>query len=111
MMNNEKLKERFKAEAFKNNNGVVLRTINILRTKFNNLTTVQAVCEDSGVSKGEFIDCINYLNEAEYIKLRDIATRCEIVFADVDYRDLEAKLTAKGIRLLAGGINDELIDI
>ncbi|MBE7053387.1 MAG: type VI secretion protein [Ruminococcaceae bacterium] len=111
MVDNEKLKERLRAEAFKRNNGLVLRTINILRTKFNNLTTVKAVCEDSGVSEGEFIDSVNYLNEAEYIKLRDIATRCDIVFADANYKDLEAKLTAKGIRLLAGGINDELIDI
>ena len=31
--------------------------------------------------------------------------------ADVEYQTLEAKVTGKGIRLLGGGITDEMVDL
>lgn len=108
----EKLAAQIRAGAFVANNGRVLRTINILRTRYNRLTGVQTVLEDQGVMEDEFADSINFLSMEEYIQLRRVGDRTEVRdLADDDWRMLEAKLTPKGIRLLAGGICDEMIEV
>ena len=85
----------------------------MLRYKYNKLKSVETVLAEDGIEQWEFLDCINYLTEEKYIRLRDIATHDEIpeLSQDVDYRSLEAKLTSKGIRLLAGGHEDSLIEV
>jgi len=103
--------KRLKAGNFVKNNGKVLRTINILRHKYNKLTGVQSVLEDGGVSADEFLDCVNFLAEDSYIHLRRIGSKEDANLADDDYTALEAKLTSKGIRLLAGGIDDKMIEV
>ena len=82
-------KRALRAGSFVHNNGKVLRTVNILRLKYNKLTGVQSVLEDDGIAEDEFLDSVNFL----------------------DYTALEAKLTGKGIRLLAGGIEDDMIEV
>lgn len=105
-------KSELRAGNFIHNNGRVLRTINILRTKYNKLTGVERVLQDDGISEDEFLDSVNFLTDEEYIKLRLISSKDEVSdIADNDYRTLEAKLTAKGIRLLAGGIEDNMIEV
>ena len=47
MTSNEK--QRLKAGNFVRNNGRVLRTINILRHKYNKLSGIQNVLEDDGI--------------------------------------------------------------
>ena len=56
---------------------------------------------------------MNYLTEERYIRLRDIATKNEVLelSQDVNYRNLEAKLTSKGIKLLARGIIDDMVEV
>ena len=104
-------KRKLSAGNFIENNGAVLRTINILRYKYNKLTGVQNVLEGSGIQEDEFLDSVNFLTEENYIHLRDIASKQPTTLADTDYRLLEAKVTAKGIRLLAGGIDDTMIEV
>lgn len=110
-MNQEQLMQKAKSTAFRINNGQVLRTINILREKYNQLEVVQSVVEDNGVDVGEFIDSINFLSMEGYISLRMISDHSNVDIADVNYKECEAKLTGKGIRLLAGGISDNMIEI
>lgn len=57
------------------------------------------------------MDCVNYLTEAEYIRLRVIGTDRQSTLADSDFSDMEAKLTAKGIRLINGVEADPCIDL
>lgn len=102
---------KLRAGNFVANNGLVLRTINILRTKYNKLAAIQRVLSESGVSCSEFLDAINFLAEEGYIHLRHIVGHSEAALADVDYKELEAKLTGKGIRLLAGDISDNLVEV
>ena len=59
MTSNEK--QRLKAGNFVRNNGRVLRTINILRHKYNKLSGIQNVLEDDGISQDEFLDAVNVL--------------------------------------------------
>lgn len=104
-------KRRLSAGNFIKNNGSVIRTINILRYNYNKLTGVQNVLEGNGVAEDEFLDSVNFLAEEGYIHLREISGKKEATLADSSYKVLEAKVTAKGIRLLAGGINDNMIEV
>ena len=99
------------AAAAKKANGRVLRTINILRDKFNKLDVIQSILEKSGVRIDEFRDALNYLMLAEYIQIRKIDTHADADLADVSYRECEARLSAKGIQLLGGVIKDDMIEV
>lgn len=106
-MDMEKQMQLIRAGNFKENNGSVMRTINMLRTQYHKLKSVEYALPN--ISKSEITDSVNYLYEAGYIHLRDIMTKEPTTLADSDFDDLEAKLTAKGISYLAGGINDPCI--
>ncbi|NCB52454.1 MAG: type VI secretion protein [Clostridia bacterium] len=110
-MDKEKLAAQIRAGNFKANNGRVLRTINILRYKYNKLSGIKYALPD--LAEDEILDCINYLHEAEYIEFRHVETKqpTPTGLADHDYRDLEAKLTDKGISLLAYSIKDPSIEV
>lgn len=108
-MDMEKQMQLIRAGNFKENNGSVMRTINMLRTQYHRLKSVEYALPN--ITKGEISDSVNYLYEAGYIHLRNIVTKELTTLADSDFDDLEAKLTAKGISLLAGGINDPCIKL
>jgi hypothetical protein len=110
-MDKEELQKKIRAGNAKANNGRVLRTINILRTKFNKLKGIRYALDD--IQEDEFLDSVNYLDEAGYIELRHVETKAPIDtgLADHNYKDLEAKLTAKGIQLLAFCIHDPLVEV
>lgn len=108
-MDMDKQKQLMKAGAFKDNNGSVMRTINMLRHQYHKLKSVRYALPD--ISEGEILDSVNYLHEAGYIHLRTILTHEPTSLADADFDELEAKLTAKGISLLAGGITDSCIKL
>lgn len=107
-MNTEHALKRTK---FRINNGIVIRRINLLRHKYVDLRSVCKVVENEGVTASEFLDAVNYLSESEYIELRYITGKAAAELADADYKDLEAKVSAAGIRLLAGGIRDALVEV
>ena len=110
-MDKEELSKKIRAGNAKANNGRVLRTINILRFKFNKLQGIKYALDE--LQEDEFLDSINYLSEAGYIELRHTESKAIINtgLADHHYRDLEAKLTAKGIQLLAFCITDPMIEV
>ena len=110
-MNREQEKRRLRAGAFMVNNGRVLMTINLLREKYNALRSVEKGLKAEGIERQEFIDSVNFLHEEGYIYLRDMKSRKPANLADVEYQTLEAKVTGKGIRLLGGGITDEMVDL
>ncbi len=99
------------AVAAKKANGQVLRTINILRDKFNSLDVVQSILDGSGVRIDEFRDALNYLMLAGYIQIRKVDNQMPADLADVSYKECEARLSAKGIQLLGGVIKDEMVEV
>nr|WP_319487254.1 type VI secretion protein [uncultured Caproiciproducens sp.] len=107
-MDNNEMLRKMRAGKFMENNGMVLRTINILRHKFERLKDVKYAV-DAEMSETEYLDSINFLGEAGYIVLRNAATKAPANIADADYALLEAKVTEKGIRLLGGDIIDNMI--
>lgn len=110
-MDKEAMVKAASAAAAKKANGQVLRTINILRDKFNNLDVVQTILEGSGVKIDAYRDALNYLMLADYIQIRKVDTHADADLADVSYKECEARLTAKGIQLLGGVIKDEMIEV
>ena len=101
--------ERVRRAKFVDNNARVLRAINMFRTKYMKIKDLEYGLELE-VDAAEIADCINYLNEGGYIKLRDIEFHGEVSdLADAELHSLEAKLTAKGIAFLNGKISDPCI--
>lgn len=106
------LRASLRKGAFVRSNGEVLRIINILRTDYVRLADVQGVLEDKGVELDEFCDSVNYLSLEGYIQLRRVEGHGMVPdIADVDWKQLEGKVSAKGIKLLAGSIRDDLVEV
>ncbi len=102
---------RLRAGNFKVNNGRVLMTINLLRHKYNALRSVEQGVRYEGIEKQEFIDSVNFLADEGYIHLRDIDTHESAKLSDSEYQTLEARVTGKGIRLLGGGVSDNMVSL
>lgn len=108
-MDKETLNRRISAGNFVENNGSVLRTVNLLKTKYNKLKSIQYALNN--IDRNEISNSINYLYEAGYLHLRHTESKQPSSLADDDFEALEGKLTAKGIQLLAGVIQDECVEI
>lgn len=107
-MNPETMLKKARAANFIENNGKVLRGINMLRIDYNKLSSIRTVlCLDSD----DFADSVNFLIEEGYIKIRHCDTKKNIELADYPMDEIEGKLTSKGIRLLAGTITDDCIAV
>lgn len=100
---------KIKTGRFVKNNGKVLRTINLLRYRYEKLSEVRYALDD--MPENEYTDSLNFLYEAGYIQLRNIRSKQEVSLADGEIEDLEAKVTSKGIRLLAGDLTDLLVEV
>lgn len=107
-MDKETLNKRISAGNFVENNGSVLRAVNILKTKFNRLKDIRYALN---IDKSDIENSINYLHEADYLHLRTIDGHIASSLADSNFEDMEAKLTARGIQLLAGVIEDECVEV
>ncbi len=107
-MNPETFIKKARAANFIENNGKVLRGINMLCTDFNKLSSIRSVL---GFDADDFADCVNYLIESGYIRIRHTDTKKAAELADYPMDELEGKLTAKGIQLLAGAIEDPCIEV
>ncbi len=107
-MDKETLNKRISAGNFVENNGSVLRAVNILKTKFNRLKDIRYALN---IDKSDIENSINYLHEAGYLHLRTIDGHIASSLADSNFEDMEAKLTARGIQLLAGVIEDECVEV
>lgn len=108
-MDKETLNRRISAGNFVENNGSVLRTVNLLKTKYNKLKSIQYALNN--IDRNEISNSINYLYEAGYLHLRHTESKQPSSLADDDFEALEGKLTAKGIQLLAGVIQDECVEV
>lgn len=101
--------ERVKREKFPVNNARVLRAVNALRERYIKVEDLEYGL-GAEMSAAEISDCINYLNESGYIKLRCVDGHAEVAdLADAELHQIEAKLTARGIALLNGKLTDPCI--
>ena len=108
-MDKEELQRRIEAGAFSQNNGKVLRTINILMGKDIKLRSLQYALSD--LTAGELAESLYYLQDMGYIHVRGIYSKEDADVADADYDDTEVRLTAKGMQLLKGYTSDPAVRV
>ncbi|MBE6855866.1 MAG: type VI secretion protein [Ruminococcus sp.] len=109
-MEEREMTERIRQKKFFKNNGIVLKGINLLRTKYVQLSELRYALEPT-ITESELRDSINYLSESGYIKLRTINSKQETTLADSDFENVEAKVSADGIKIIACVKTDECIDV
>ncbi|MEG0769889.1 MAG: type VI secretion protein [Ruthenibacterium sp.] len=108
-MDKSEMISRIKAGEFKSNNGEVLHAINILKGDYVRLKSV--VLALTQIERGAIHKSVNFLEEEQYIKLRCVGTHEPASISDFNMDELEAKLTGKGIRLSAGTLHDDCIEM
>lgn len=104
------IKDQLRKNKFIKNNAAVIRAINLLRTDYVNLVDVTAALEPQ-IAENEALDSLNYLLEGGYIRLVKIRSEQAVECIGDDYTQLAGKLTAKGIQLVNGAIEDPCIDL
>lgn len=109
MIDEKEYQQKIKAKRFTENNGLILRTINLLRVGYEKLSDVKFATPE--ISEREYLDSINYLFLSEYIMLRQVKNKEPADIADCQYEDIEAKLSKKGINLLKGDITDNSVEV
>lgn len=109
-MDNKKLQERIRQKKFIENNGIVLKGVNLLREKYVQLSDLKYALEPT-LTEQELRDSINYLAESGYINMRNISSKKETTLADCDFYEIEAKVSAKGIKIIACVKSDECIEV
>lgn len=109
-METKEMTERIRQKKFFRNNGIVLKGINLLRTQYVSLSELKYALEPS-VTESELRDCVNYLSESGYIKMRNIRSKLHTTLADCDFEDIEAKVSADGIKIIACVRTDECIEV
>ncbi len=109
-MDTKEMAERIRQKKFFRNNGMVLKGINMLHTKYVRLADLRYALEPS-LSESEIMDSINYLSESSYIKTRNYHTKQVADLADCSFDDLEAKVSSDGIKIIACVKADDCIDV
>lgn len=109
-MEAKEMTERIRQKKFFRNNGIVLKGINLLRTKYVQLSELRYALEPV-LSESELRDSVNYLSESGYINLRSINSKHPTTLADSEFEEIEAKVSADGIKIIACAKTDECIDV
>ena len=104
-MDRDELLQAVRAQKFTENNGRVLKMVNILRYSYIGLEVIKDSAL-SDLSENEFLDSVNFLQKAGYISLRRIEGHEESTLA---YTELEGIVTEKGIRLIGLEIRDKSV--
>lgn len=106
-MNPKTMIKKVRAANFVENNGKVLRGICMIEHAYNKLSAIRTALN---MDNADFTDSVNYLIEAEYLRIRNTDTEELAELADYPMDELEGKLTAKGLQLLYGKISDPCVD-
>lgn len=108
-MDKQAIIKKVEAGNFAENNGKILRTLNILEGDFVDLDVLKNVL--TAVKSAEFFKSVVYLNKADYIEIRDKETKAKITAEQAKMVDAEAALTAAGIRIAMGYEVDPAVEI
>lgn len=109
-METKEMQERIRQKKFFRNNGVVLKGINLLREKYVQLSELKYALEPT-LTEQELRDSINYLSESGFINMRNIRSKQPTSLADCDFYEIEAKVSAEGIKIIACVKSDECIEV
>ena len=88
----------------------MLKGINLLREKYVQLSELKYALEPT-LTEQELRDSINYLSESGFINMRNIRSKQPTSLADCDFYEIEAKVSAEGIKIIACVKSDECIEV
>ena len=106
----EKVRRQIEAGNFAENNGRIIRSINVLAGKWISLDTVKGVLEDS-IVPGEMEKSMLYLLKAGYLQLRKKESKQIAEWEDGIREELEVTLTHEGMKLAMYYITDEAVRV
>ena len=105
----DKVKRDIQTAEFAENNGRILRTVNVLRGKWIRLSSVRDVMDD--INLADLEQSLIYLERSEYIAVRDIETKIPVEVEQADYSESEVSLTKKGIDVALYFIKDAAVKV
>lgn len=108
MASKEEMLKELRAERFPENCGETYRILNFGRHKYFSLKDARRLLKD--LNDQEFLDCVNFLQQAGYILVRLQGTERIVDLGDYPFEDLEVKYSEKGIRFARGDFEDPMID-
>lgn len=105
----DRIRRKMETAEFAENNGRILRTINVLRGKWIRLSSVRDVLED--INLADLEQSLIYLEKSEYIGVRDIETKNKVEVENANYCECEVSLTKKGIDVALYIIRDVAVKV
>lgn len=105
----DKVKRDIQTAEFAENNGRILRTVNVLRGKWIRLSSVRDVLDD--INLADLEQSLIYLERSEYISVRDIETKIPVEVEHANYLESEVSLTKKGIDVALYFIKDVAVKV
>ncbi|MGP1563240.1 hypothetical protein [Filifactor alocis] len=105
----DKIKRDIQTAEFAENNGRIIRTVNVLRGKWIRLSSVRDVLDD--INLADLEQSLIYLERSEYIAVRDIETKIPVEVEQADYSGCEVSLTKKGIDVALYFIKDAAVKV
>lgn len=108
-MNEKEIRQKIIAGAFAQNNGRIIRTVNVLKGKWINLETVQVALSE--MDEAEFEQSLIYLHRSDYVKIRNEHTKKCTEAEKAVYKECEVTLTKKGIDLAMYYIADPAVKV
>ena len=109
-MNAEKIQKDIADSKFFHMNGTILRTLNVIKDSRCGLSSLEFVFRQT-TDHNSFAESIRYLYESDYIKLMDCNSGNPVDLKEDKFRNTETALTAKGIQVLRGIIEDNCIEV
>lgn len=105
----DRVKREIQTAEFAENNGRILRTVNVLRGKWIRLSSVRDVLDD--IISADLEQSLIYLERSEYISVRSIETKGIVEVESADYSECEVSLTKKGIDVALYFIKDAAVKV
>lgn len=109
MNNNEMIQRKINTGNLVHINGKILRTLNVISESKCQLSSLEYSFGD--IEHDSFVNSVKYLNMSGYVELKDCWTKKTISFKERKFDDTEISLTAKGIRVLCGVLEDECVEV
>lgn len=109
MNNNEMIQRKIDTGNLLHINGKILRTLNVISESRCRLSSLEY--SFGYIEHDSFVNSVRYLNMSGYVELKDCWTKKTISFKESKFDDTEISLTAKGIRVLCGVLEDECVEV
>lgn len=107
----KEFQERIRQKKFFHNNGIVLKGMYMLPGKYVQLSELRYAFCEATMSEQELIESLNYLSESGCINMRNIHSEKDTTLADCEFNDIEAKVSAFGIKIVTCVRTDECIKV